>query len=230
MSRVHHNNGNNNNDKKTVLIIGGAGPTGIPIVEGLLQRQHEVTMLHTGNHKPTQAWYHDGSIKKIICNPFDMNSFEPAIPANQQWDCAIVMYGRLREIAKVLRTHVKNHFISIGGIPVYRGFAYPELLSPPGLPVPQYEDSDKGTDDRTLFGIPDHPNPKVNSIVKTERIVFELYPDKATHFRYPFVSKTIILYENVYIYNTYIIYIYIVSFQVQIYYSYILLLFGDKKY
>ena len=38
------------------------------------------------------------------------------------------------------------------------------------------------------------------------------------------VSKTIILHENVYIY------IYIVSFQVQIYYSYILLLFGDKKY
>ena len=38
------------------------------------------------------------------------------------------------------------------------------------------------------------------------------------------VSETIILHENVYIY------IYIVSFQVQIYYSYILLLFGDKKY
>ncbi len=35
----------------TTLVIGGTGPTGPLVVEGLLAREHEVTVLHTGRHE-----------------------------------------------------------------------------------------------------------------------------------------------------------------------------------
>lgn len=34
-----------------VLVIGGTGPTGPHIVNGLLERGHDVTILHTGGHE-----------------------------------------------------------------------------------------------------------------------------------------------------------------------------------
>ena len=36
------------------LVIGGSGSTGIPVLQGLLDRGHDVTMLHRGVHEPAE--------------------------------------------------------------------------------------------------------------------------------------------------------------------------------
>ena len=35
----------------STLVIGGTGPTGPFVVNGLLERGHDVTICHTGNHE-----------------------------------------------------------------------------------------------------------------------------------------------------------------------------------
>lgn len=39
---------------KTALVVGGTGPTGPHIVDGLLQREFTVAILHTGAHESEQ--------------------------------------------------------------------------------------------------------------------------------------------------------------------------------
>ena len=51
-------------------MIGGSGPTGVLLIDGLLERGHRVWMLHSGAHKPDRAWYDDGRVGKIITNAF----------------------------------------------------------------------------------------------------------------------------------------------------------------
>ena len=41
----------NNNCMETALVIGGTGPTGPLIVNGLTRRGYKVTILHTGRHE-----------------------------------------------------------------------------------------------------------------------------------------------------------------------------------
>lgn len=166
----------------TVLVVGGAGPTGRPLIEGLLSRGQRVTMLHSGRHKPKDDWYQE--VEKIYANAFDAQAFEDAI-AGRSWGSAFVMYGKLRAIVRVLKGRVCR-LITVGGVPSYHGFGVPELLRPQGMLVPQWEDSRKGTHDGTLSGTPLHPNPKANAVVETERVVCEVFP-KATHFRYPWI-------------------------------------------
>ena len=35
-----------------VLVVGGTGPSGPHVVQGLLERGHDVTILHRGVHEP----------------------------------------------------------------------------------------------------------------------------------------------------------------------------------
>ena len=90
-----------------VLVIGGSGPSGIPLINGLLTRGHHVTMLHTGTHKPSAPWYTDGRVEVLACDPFDEASLRGGI-GERRWDAVFVMYGRLRMIAKVLHGRISN--------------------------------------------------------------------------------------------------------------------------
>jgi len=141
-------------------------------------------MLHTGTHKPDRDWYADGSIEILLSNPFKREDFRKAI-AERNFDYAFVMYGRLRMIVSVLKERVKRLF-TVGGLAVYKGFAIPEVLSPEGMLVPQREYSEISTSNGTLEGKPNHPNVKINRIIDTERVLFDIFPF-ATHFRYPWV-------------------------------------------
>jgi len=67
--------------------------------------------------------------------------------------------------------------LSIGGVPVYRGFFDPEIYEPPGLHIPTHEESPLATEDE---------DGKSYRIAQTEQLLFELHPT-ATHFRYPYV-------------------------------------------
>ena len=50
------------------------------------------------------------------------------------------MYGRLRRIAELTVGHT-DQFVSVGGVPAYRGWMNAWLFDPPGLPVPAGESS-----------------------------------------------------------------------------------------
>ena len=153
------------------LVIGGTGPTGPPIVAGLESRGHDVTICHTGNHE-VDAVAH---LPHRHCDVRDEAALRATI-GGEDWDVAVVTYGRLRTIAEVLEGRV-GHFVSIGGGPALRGYFDPWAHDPPGLPLPTPETAPTATED---------DDGKSYRIARTEQYVFEHHPT-ATHFRYPYV-------------------------------------------
>ena len=156
---------------QTALLIGGTGPTGPPIARGLEARGFRVTILHSGAHEVDDVAHH----RHLHGDVFDEVSLREVL-GDETFDVAIASYGRLRAIAQVLLGRV-GRLLSIGGVPVYRGFFDPAVHSPPGLPVPTREDSDLATE---------ADDGKSYRIGRTEQLLFETHPT-ATHFRYPYV-------------------------------------------
>ena len=158
-----------------VLVIGGTGPTGPFIVHGLVERGHDVTLLHSGRHE-LDALPPESIVPLIHTDPFDAASFEAAL-AGRTFDVVFVMYGRLRAIAQILRGRV-GHLITIGGIPVYAGFSDADIdIWPQGMRIPTRENA-------PVVG--DAASERVRRIASTEALVFDLHPN-AVHFRYPYI-------------------------------------------
>ena len=155
------------------LVVGGTGPTGLPIVRGLVERGHDVTILHRGLHEHDET---PTAVEHRHADPYDDASIAAALE-HCTFDCTLVMYGRLRRIAELLVGRT-GHFISVGGVPAYRGWMNPWLYDPPGLPVPMPEDG--------LLVADPSEDEKGYRIVRTEAAVFEHQP-AAVHFRYPYV-------------------------------------------
>jgi len=160
-----------------ILVIGGTGPTGIPLVNGLVARGHDVAILHRGTHERPET---PEVVEHVHCDPYDEASLRDGLGTGigtRTWDVAFVMYGRLRTVARVLEGRV-GRVISVGGVPAYRGWMNPWLFDPPGLPVPVAEDA-------PTVDIAEHDE-KGFRVARTEEAVFETHPG-ATHFRYPYV-------------------------------------------
>jgi nucleoside-diphosphate-sugar epimerase len=155
------------------LIIGGTGPTGHFIVNGLVRRGYEVAMLHTGRHEVEEI---PPVVEHIHTDPFSEDALRNEL-GKRAFDLTIVTYGRLRRIAEVMAARTER-FVSIGGVPAYRGYMNPTVLHPQGLPVPTSEDS-------PLVPV-ENEDPKGWRVAQTEAAVFEHHPD-AVHFRYPFL-------------------------------------------
>ena len=155
------------------LVIGGTGPSGHFIVNGLIRRGYAVAMLHTGRHEVDEI---PSTVEHIHTDPFDADALRTAL-GTRSFDLTIAAYGRLRRIAEIMVGRT-GRFISIGGAPAYRGYMNPTVLRPPGLPVPTREDAPV---------VPvEAEDPKGWRIVQTEQAVFKHHPD-AAHFRYPFL-------------------------------------------
>ncbi len=156
---------------QSALLIGGTGPTGPPIARGLEERGFEVIVLHSGNHEVPEVAH----FRHLHGDVFSEDGLR-AVLGEETFDVAIASYGRLRSIADVL-TGRTGRLMSIGGVPVYRGFFDPAIHRPPGLPVPTREDADLATENE---------DGKSYRIGRTEQMLFEQHPT-ATHFRYPYV-------------------------------------------
>ena len=156
---------------QTALVIGGTGPTGPYVVNGLAERGYKVTIIHTGRHETDLL---GPEIEHIHTDPFDVQKTAAAL-GSRTFDLAVVMYGRLRELALLLDGKV-GHFVSIGGVGVYLGFANPDELVPQGMPVPLPSTS-------SLVGDEEHFR-KLRRIRQTEEVVFASHPE-AIHLRYP---------------------------------------------
>jgi nucleoside-diphosphate-sugar epimerase len=153
------------------LLIGGTGPTGPPVARGLEARGYEVTILHSGNHEVPEVAH----LRHLHGDVFSDDGLRDAL-GDETFDVAIASYGRLRSIASVLAGRI-GRLLSIGGVPVYRGFFEPAVHMPPGLPVPTREDAPLATEE---------DDGKSYRIGRTEQLLFDAHPT-ATHFRYPYV-------------------------------------------
>jgi nucleoside-diphosphate-sugar epimerase len=154
-----------------VLVIGGTGPTGVPLVRGLVDRGHAVTILHRGLHERPET---PPEVEHLHADPYDPDALHD-VARDRTFDTVIAMYGRLRRIAAEWRGRTAR-FLSVGGVPAYRGWMNPFLT--PRVPVPVPEDAPLVTEPSE--------DEKGYRIVRTEEAVFEHHPG-ATHFRYPYV-------------------------------------------
>ena len=155
------------------LVIGGTGPTGPFLVNGLRDRGYRVAILHTGNHEVDEI---PEDVEHIHTDPFSPEALRGAL-AGRSFDLCIATYGRLRRVAEIMKDHA-GRFLSIGGAPAYLGYMNPWASTPAGLPVPTREDAPLVTEEPQ--------DAKGWRIVRTEEAVFEHQPE-ATHFRYPYV-------------------------------------------
>jgi nucleoside-diphosphate-sugar epimerase len=155
----------------SALVIGGTGPTGPAVVAGLERRGFDVTIFHSGNHEIPEVDH----VRHLHGDAFSDDGIRSAL-GDETFDVAVAMYGRLPSIAELLTGRV-GRILSVGGVPVYRGFFDPAIHRPTGLPIPTRETADLATEAE---------DGKSYRIGRTEQILFDLHPD-ATHFRYPYV-------------------------------------------
>ncbi len=84
----------------TALLIGGTGPTGPFIVDGLLGRGWSVTVLHSGQRSARYS----GPVETLHADPNFAETLLPVL-AGRQWDLVIASYGRLRVLVEALKGH-----------------------------------------------------------------------------------------------------------------------------
>ena len=110
------------------LVIGGTGPSGACIVERLLARGDEVTILHTGRHEIDFC----GPVEHLHGDPRELEDLQ-ALIGKRQFDVAVSTSGRIRHVVSVLRGKV-GRLVAISGLPYYRNshIAPGEI----GIPVP----------------------------------------------------------------------------------------------
>ncbi|MFC1939209.1 NAD(P)H-binding protein [Chloroflexota bacterium] len=114
------------------LVVGGTGPTGPFIVDGLLKRGYEVTIFHRGTHEATFSQ----EVEHLHGDPHFPETIERAL-RGRTFDLAVVTYGRLRHIASAMKKRTER-FISVGGAGGYRASAVGDTET---APVPIREDS-----------------------------------------------------------------------------------------
>jgi nucleoside-diphosphate-sugar epimerase len=118
------------------LVIGGTGPTGPFVVNGLLERGYRVSLLNRGTREAPEI---PRSVERIVGDPHFLETLREAL-GKRRFDLIVAMYGRMRHIAELAGEHAER-LITIGGSPEFRGLWQPELLFPRGQQTPLPEDA-----------------------------------------------------------------------------------------
>jgi nucleoside-diphosphate-sugar epimerase len=161
----------------TALVVGGTGPSGPHVLEGLLERGFDVTIFHRGTHEPAGL----PEVRHIHGDPHFEESIGEAVGTGD-WDVVVAAYGRTKLLAKAFKGRA-GHFLAIGGTPRYAGFNEPVRLTPSGPALPVREDAQLVT---TLDAAGSVPIRFAQAMVETEQAVFEAHPG-ATYLIYPVV-------------------------------------------
>ncbi|MGD9945642.1 MAG: NAD-dependent epimerase/dehydratase family protein [Burkholderiaceae bacterium] len=161
--------------RKKVLVIGGTGPTGPHIVNGLIQRGHEVVILHGGQHEVEFVQ----EIEHIHTDPHFAETLSPAL-AGRTFDLVIATYGRLRIIADVLKGKTQR-LVGVSGAAVFADRSDPRWGGL-GRPILIREDGPRHeSESRSAFG---------NRMWATEETLMKAHREghfAATIVRYPLV-------------------------------------------
>ena len=94
---------------KTALVVGGTGPSGPFLVNGLQERGYTVAIFHRGTHEIPEI---PANVEHIHGDPHFRETFDAAL-AGRTFDVVIATYGRIRMIAEALVGKV-GQFIAIG--------------------------------------------------------------------------------------------------------------------
>ncbi len=155
------------------LVVGGTGPTGPFIVNGLRDRGYDVTIFHRGTHEIPEI---PADVEHIHGDPHFRTTIDEAIGA-RTFDLVVATYGRIRHVAEALVGRT-GRFVAVGGFATYRGFIRPGDLFPAGLPIPVHEDATLvASEEEQRFSW---------LMATTERAVLDAHPTAAM-FRYPYV-------------------------------------------
>lgn len=116
------------------LVIGGTGPTGPHVLNGLMERGYEPVIFHRGVHEP------DGlpDVRHIHGDPFFAETISDAL-GDERFDVVMCMYGRVKHVAASLRGRT-DQIVAVGGIPAYQNCLQPELFRPSGMTIPAREE------------------------------------------------------------------------------------------
>lgn len=93
----------------SALVVGGTGPTGPDVVNGLLGRGFDVTIFHGGFHEAEFA----GEVRHIHGDPHFRETIEEAL-GDTEFDVVIAQYGRLRHLTAHFAGRT-GHLVGIGG-------------------------------------------------------------------------------------------------------------------
>jgi nucleoside-diphosphate-sugar epimerase len=96
--------------KARALVIGGTGPTGPFVVEGLHERGFDVTILHGGQH---EVEFSVPDVRHIHVDPHFQETLESGIGA-ETFDLVVAQYGRLRIVADVFKGRTER-LVAVGG-------------------------------------------------------------------------------------------------------------------
>ncbi len=158
---------------KKALIVGGTGPTGPFLVQGLRERGYAVAILHRGSHEIPEI---PPEVEHLHADPHFRETLDDAL-AGRTFDVTIATYGRIRHVAEALAGKA-GQFIAIGGVPSYRGYFDPGANFPNGLPIPVPETAP------TVASEAEHRFAYL--IASAERAVLAAHPRGAV-YRYPYV-------------------------------------------
>lgn len=155
------------------LVVGGTGPTGPFLVNGLLQRGYNVSILHRGTHEIPEI---PPEVEHLHADPHFRETLDDALKG-RSFDLVIATYGRIRIVAEALVGKTPR-FIGIGGVACYRGYMNPQVNFPAGLKTPTPESAPLVASEEELrFAY---------LIAMTEEVVMQCHPN-AAFFRYPYV-------------------------------------------
>jgi nucleoside-diphosphate-sugar epimerase len=139
--------------KPRALVIGGTGPTGPFVVEGLHERGYEVTILHGGQHEVEFAV---AGVRHIHEDPHFREGLERGI-GEETFELVVAQYGRLRIVADVFAGRTER-LIAVGGATALFAPDGDERWGPAGRPALFPDDSeiyvrDAGPDGANKIGL-----------------------------------------------------------------------------
>ncbi|UVO35729.1 hypothetical protein KUL72_30825 [Bradyrhizobium arachidis] len=112
-------------EAKRALVVGGTGPSGPHIVNGLITRGYTVILFHRGTHESDDIPHGD---------PHFIETIQEAL-GQREYDLVVATYGRTQLLAR----HFKDcagRFIAVGSVAATHGHMASDALFPTGLPVP----------------------------------------------------------------------------------------------
>lgn len=164
-----------------ILVIGGTGPSGLYLVQGLVDRGHAVTVLHRGVHEPPDL----AIVPHIHADPHFAEPLSEAL-GDRDFDVVYCLYGRLEVLARFFARRCER-LIAVGGRAVYAGNFDPLSAYPTGMRLMASEDSPLAEPDNIHS---DRVRRFVAKSLEAESAVMSMHHDgayRATLFRYSYI-------------------------------------------
>jgi nucleoside-diphosphate-sugar epimerase len=163
------------------LVVGGTGPTGPDVLDVLLRRSFDVTILHRGKHEPADVPLLN-EVEHIHADPHFRESLETATHG-REFDVVVAMYGRMVLNADVFAGRC-DRFVSVGGNPSHRGHLDNRSNFPRGMQILADEESP------TASGPGSARDRFAAKVLEAEIAVMAAHHAgafSATHVRYPMI-------------------------------------------